>query len=164
MLSIIGRPWCDIDSSLDLVIHPGDEFDLIYEEDWLDNELSRQIITDIQGIDVTDVRFSVDEILARYKMPVEYLATGTKNLLLCKFLDDGRKFRMSMMGENCYKWLMDIAETKDICGVITTPLFFTEDDISGRTIYFPQNDGYANDTKSFYEQLNLLQLKRAWNY
>lgn len=163
-LSLEGMPWIYTDTSPDIVAFPSAEFDLLYEEAWLDDPWSRQVISDIQRIDVTDETRSVRSILAEYSIPPEELATGTKNLLLTKFNPDGRKIRMSMMGENCYKWLMQIADEQDVCGVATKPLFFTAEDIGDREIYFVNTNFVGKGFKGFEEGMLSFIAVEVWYY
>ena len=71
---------------------------------------------------------------------------------------------MSRMGENCYHWLMDIAEEKDICGVITTFVFFRENDLQGRPVYFPDIGVTAKTEREFSDAVFELNSRRLWRY
>ena len=164
MLSIIARPWPETDTAPDIVHSPEKEFNLFYTQEWLDEEWSRRVISDIQGFSVMDSSRHVSDILWDHHMTPNSLAGGTMNLLVFKHAFDGRKCRMSRMGENCYHWLMDKAEEKDICGVITTFVFFRENDLQGRPVYFPDIGVTAKTEREFSDAVFELNSRRLWRY
>lgn len=98
MLSIIARPWPETDTAPDIVHSPEKEFNLFYTQEWLDEEWSRRVISDIQGFSVMDSSRHVSDILWDHHMTPNSLAGGTMNLLVFKHAFDGRKCRMSRMG------------------------------------------------------------------
>lgn len=137
MLIIWGMNLLEQDDAPDVILHPKEVFDGSYMDDWLDEEFARKVISDIQQIDVMDIRYPVRRLLAEYSMFPESLATGTKNVLLMRHIENtALKCRMGMMGENCYKWLMDVADEKEVNAVTTFPFIFTDDDLKGRPVLF----------------------------
>lgn len=149
MLSIIARPWSVTEDPSQYIVDPSADFDVGHDSDWLNTPWSRAVISDIQGIDVTDTNRSVEDILIFHHMFPELLATGTKHLILLKYGSDPRICRMSKFGENCYKWLMDLCDEKDICGVMTNYIFFKDEDLKGRGVRFPDIDMVAASYRDF---------------
>lgn len=64
-----------------------------------------------------------------------------------------RIHRLSMMGENCFYWLMLISKLKDVSVVTGIAREFLEDDINGGKIYFPDIDFVATDEKTYRDGL-----------
>lgn len=108
-----------------MLLHPKDTFDSYFEEAWLDSDFGRGLITDIEQIDVMDKSKPVKRILLENELLVDYLATGTKNVFLCKFFNNPEDpsvplyNRMGFMGENCFKWLLLASLERDIHMVTT---------------------------------------------
>lgn len=164
MLSIEGRPFNEIDGSKDLIKFPGAVFDAFYGDDWLDDPFSRKVITDIQKVDVMDTSRHTEEILRQRGLAPRQLANGTKNLLVCKFYLLGRKCRLAMMGPNCYKWLMDIADEKDICGVTTDVIKFTDEDLKGRSVLFVDTGVSVTTSGEFIDEMLRVYEMGAMHY
>lgn len=112
---------------------------------------------------------TVRSILLEHGMRVEDLATGTKNLLNCKFLDNGMYHRLGMMGENCYHYLIDVATEKDLTAVMVQPYEFTDNDLRGNIVYFADIDKYARTNGKFLSclveliRLDLFVEPMPWN-
>ena len=85
-------------------------------------------------------------------MRVEDLSAGTKALLICKFYNT-KLNRMTMMGKNCYKYLMDIADEKDVYMGCSNYVFFTDNDLKGRKVHFVNTDDYVSTAADFAEQV-----------
>ncbi len=166
MLSIEARPFSEMSEKdcPDLILYPSAVFDLAHDDTWLDHPFSRMVISDIQRFDVTDQSTSTRRLLLEHGLHPEDLATGTKNLLCCKFLEEGYKCRMSMMGENCYKYLMDIADERDICGVVTTTIFFEDSDLKGRPVLFVNSGVTVTTSRQFTHEMIMLQGSGVWDY
>lgn len=164
MLSIIARPWPETEDPSKYIVHPASEFDLSYHSEWLNTPWSRRVISEIQRIDVTDTSTTVEHILEQRSMSPEVLATGTKHLILLKYGNDTRICRMSRFGENCFKWLMDICEEKDICGVITNYVAFTDEDLKGRGVRFLDLNMVARTHEDFMRANACISAKGLTDY
>lgn len=159
MLIIHGMTVAQEESQDHIIAWPKAMFDLNYEDEWLDDLFVRRFITDIDKIDVLDNSHPTRRLLAlNGEITPELLATGTKNLILCKFIS-GYWNRLGHMGENCYKWLMDIAEEKDVHMVTTRVFHFTDSDIKGRKIYFADINQYI--TSEYAWSSAILELSYA---
>ena len=82
---------------------------------------------------------------------VEDLSSGTKSLILSKRYD--KLYRMTMMGPNCYKYLMDIADEKDVYMGCSNYAFFTDEDLKGRKVHFVNTDDYVSTAEDFAEHV-----------
>lgn len=150
MLTIHGMNVLDMEAEDDIIVHAtGKYFDVSFKEEWLNDPFIRCIIADIDKIDVLDTLYPTTALLALRGHVTPYqLANGTKNLILCKYEKDVWH-RLSHMGENCFKWLMDIAENSEVHMVATFSRVFTEADLKGRSVYFADLDRYVSDERSF---------------
>lgn len=86
-------------------------FDNTYEDSWLLSDFAKQIIKDIDKSDVIGANCINSPVLGQ--IPPTKLSGGTKTLLLI-YNDDAEIFNASTCGDNCIKWIMRIAEEKDI--------------------------------------------------
>lgn len=82
-----------------------------YEPDWLTTDLARLMIQDIDRSTVVSPNCIDSPVLGQ--IPPEYLSGGVKTLLLM-LNDDSRIFNASTCGDNCAKWILRIAEKKDL--------------------------------------------------
>lgn len=119
---------------------------------WLDNIFARKVITDIQHVDVMDTTQHTRTLLASNCIAVSELATGIKNLINCYHCPDDLH-RLSRMGPNCFKWLMDVADMHDVKMAATLYVKFTDSDIRGRAIKFEDTGAIVNDEQGFFEEM-----------
>lgn len=82
-----------------------------YEDDWITDELSREMIKDIDHSTVIAPRIIDSPVLGAIT-PRE-LSGGVKTLILIAHVPD-RIFNASTCGDNCAKWLLKMGEEKDI--------------------------------------------------
>lgn len=85
MLTIYGMNTIKQESFPNLIKNPDTAFEAFAAEIDLNSDFSRKVITDIQHIDVMDTSKSTKSILAMHEIALPLLATGTKNLLVCKY-------------------------------------------------------------------------------
>lgn len=140
MLYIKGATLDQQDSMENAILDPDRAFHVFRNEPWVDSEFSRKVITDIDKIDVMDSTISVKDILQRHKLSLDSLATGTKNVLVCRYYEDDGPDpiynRLGRMGENCFKWLMQAATVRDIYIVTTVFRRFRDEDMQGASVCF----------------------------
>lgn len=74
-----------------------------------------------------------------------------KNLLLCRHLN--MLNRMTMMGENCYPFLLDSAEEKDITMGVTAYFLMRDDALRGRKVHFVNDDSYVDNQVDFFDKI-----------
>lgn len=78
---------------------------------WLESELARQIVKDVDNSMIESPQCIRSEVLGQ--IPPTRLSGGTKALLLIWNLDD-RIVNASNCGDNCAKWLLKFGKVKDI--------------------------------------------------
>ena len=93
------------------IFNPDIFFNNTYEEEWITNPLSKEMIKDIDGSDVLGPKTIDSPFLG--SIPTERLSGGVKTLILMNF-DDKHIFNASACGDNCAKWILRIAEKKDL--------------------------------------------------
>ena len=92
------------------IFDPGIFFNNTYEDDWITDPLSIEMIKDIDQSDVISPRLIDSPFLG--PIPPERIARGTKALILMKH-DDKHIFNASACGDNCAKWILRIGQEKD---------------------------------------------------
>ena len=86
-------------------------FKYAYEDEWLSNELVKEIIKDVDNSTVIDNNLIESPVLG--KIAPSILSGGTKTLML--ILNEPENiFNASTCGDNCSKWLLKIGELKDV--------------------------------------------------
>ena len=86
-------------------------FNNTYEDEWLTDEFARKVIKAIDKSEVVNSRAVSSPVLGI--IPTEKIAGGTKTLLLIKNKPD-MIFNASTCGDNCAKYILEIAESTDI--------------------------------------------------
>lgn len=94
------------------VYYPPVYFDNRYEDEWIIDKRSIEIIRDVDKSDVASAHLIESPVLGPIS-PKE-LSGGVKTILLMLFDDTGRIFNASACGDNCAKWILKIAESKDL--------------------------------------------------
>ena len=82
-----------------------------YEDEWITAPLSRKMIKDVDLSTVLDSGVIDSPVFG--KIPPERLSGGVKTLILIDN-EPEKVFYASACGDNCAKWLLKIAEEKDI--------------------------------------------------
>ena len=82
-----------------------------YEDAWITDSLSREIIQNVDHSTVLDSGVIDSPVLG--KIPPVQLSGGVKTLILIANEPD-KVFNASTCGDNCAKWLLKIAENRDI--------------------------------------------------
>lgn len=93
------------------IFNPDVFFNNVYEEGWITDDLSKQMIKDIDGSDVVGPRMIDSPFLG--PIPTERLSGGVKTLILMLF-DSEHIFNASACGDNCARWILTIAQEKDL--------------------------------------------------
>ena len=94
------------------IYHPPTYFDNMYEDEWLTNPLSVEMIADVDKSTVIGTHLIESPVLGPIS-PKE-LSGGVKTLILMAFDENDRVFNASACGDNCSKWILQIAEDKDL--------------------------------------------------
>lgn len=121
---------------------------------WVDTEFARRVITDIDRIDVRDTTRTVKSILTEHEVPLQDIATGSKNLILCKYFAHNGAVcynRMGFMGENCFKYLVEASIDRDIYMVTTVFREFPKHDPfpEGACVCFEDNSYVAHNAQEW---------------
>lgn len=96
----------------DAIYHPPTYFDNQYEDEWITEELSIAMIKDVDQSDVISSRIIDSPVLG--PIPPRDLSGGVKTLILMAFDTSGKIFNASVCGDNCAKWILHIAQQKDL--------------------------------------------------
>ena len=83
-----------------------------YEDEWITDDLSKKMILDVDKSTVVGPRLIDSPVLGAIS-PRE-LSGGVKTLILMSKDDTGRIFNASACGDNCAKWILEIAKNKDL--------------------------------------------------
>lgn len=82
-----------------------------YEAEWLESDLAKKMIKDVDDSDVLSGECIMSPVFGR--IPPERLSGGVKTLLLILNEPD-RIFNASTCGDNCAKWILEIGKQKDV--------------------------------------------------
>lgn len=94
------------------VYHPPTYFDNRYEDEWITDTLTVQMIKDIDKSDVVSAHLIQSPVLG--SISVKDISGGVKTLILMAFDTSGRIFNASACGDNCAKWIVKLGEDKDL--------------------------------------------------
>lgn len=158
MLYIKGANLFEQETMENMLLFPASVFNHRVDDRWLDSDFGRQIITDIDRVNVMDTSVPTRRLLLDVGLRPDDLATGTKNLFLCRFFssqfDEPLYNRMGHMGENCFKWLVKAARDVDIHMVTTLFRKFKDSDLElGDEVYF---EDLHRSAKTGYDVTSLM--------
>lgn len=83
-----------------------------YEDEWITDELSRKMILDVDKSTVVGPHLIDSPVLGPIS-PRE-LSGGVQTLMLMAFDRSGRVFNATACGDNCAKWILEIAKEKEL--------------------------------------------------
>lgn len=86
-------------------------FKNVYEESWITQPLVREMIADVDKSVVLDNAVIDSPILG--KIPPLSLSGGVKTLILIENVPE-KIFNASTCGDNCAKWILKIAQNRDV--------------------------------------------------
>lgn len=86
-------------------------FKNVYEDEWITAPLSQKMIADVDKSAVLGSGVIDSPVMG--KIPPTGLSGGVKTLILIANVPD-KVFNASTCGDNCAKWLLALAERKDI--------------------------------------------------
>lgn len=96
----------------DAIYHPPTYFDNQYEDEWITDDLSVEMIKDVDKSTVMGAHLIESPVLGPIS-PKE-LSGGVKTLMLMAFDKSGKVFNASACGDNCAKWILKIGADKDL--------------------------------------------------
>ena len=94
------------------IYYPPVYFDNRYEDEWITEELSVEMIRDVDKSEVVGPHLIESPVLG--PISVKELSGGVKTLILMAFDDSGNVFNASACGDNCAKWILKIGKEKDL--------------------------------------------------
>lgn len=94
------------------VYHPPTYFDNRYEDEWITDPLSIEMIKDIDNSDVISAHLIQSPVLGA--IPVKDISGGVKTLILMAFDKSGKVFNASACGDNCAKWIVKLSRQMDL--------------------------------------------------
>lgn len=94
------------------VYHPPTYFDNRYEDEWITDPLSVEMIKDIDNSEVISACLIQSPVLGA--IPVRDISGGVKTLILMAFDQSGKIFNASSCGDNCARWIVKLGEKKDL--------------------------------------------------
>ena len=94
------------------VYNPPMYFKYQYDKSWITDELSQKMIEDVDKSHVVGENIIESPVLGTIS-PLQ-LSGGVKTLILIAHDDTGKIFNASAGGDNCAKWIVEIAKMKDI--------------------------------------------------
>jgi hypothetical protein len=86
-------------------------FDNVYEDEWIEDDFVKEIIKDVDNSTVINAHIIESPIFGAIT-PKE-LSGGVKVLILM-LKDDSFVYNLSNCGNNCAKWVLKIAQEKDL--------------------------------------------------
>lgn len=112
--------------------YPGAFFDSFWEESWFEDELFVRVLNDIEQLPVKHGSVLID--MAYECRHPEILSNGVKNLFLARNTDN-LILLLSKIGDNCFKYLFEIAKDKDVYICANMGLYVKESDLNGVEIH-----------------------------
>lgn len=87
-------------------------FDNQYEDEWITNKLSMEMIKDVDKSQVISPHLIESPVLG--PISVKEISGGVKTLILLAFDRSDKVFNASACGDNCAKWILKIGSKKDL--------------------------------------------------
>ena len=106
------------------VYYPPVYFDNRYEDEWITDKRSIEIIRDVDKSDVVSSHLIENPVLGPIS-PKE-LSGSVKTIMLMLFDETGRIFNASVCGDNCAKWILEICKDKDIVAYLEHVMHFKD--------------------------------------
>lgn len=130
------------------VYHPPTYFDNTYEDEWITDPRSVEMIKDIDKSDVIGTKVIDSPVLG--SISVKELSGGVKTLILMLFDESGKIFNASACGDNCAKWIVEISKQKDLTIALHHIMDFDNcDDFSA---YIINTDKQVNSYKEYLDE------------
>ena len=94
------------------IYYPPAYFDNRYEDEWITDTLSVEMIKDVDHSEVIGPHLIESPVLG--PISVKEISGGVKTLILLAFDRSGKVFNASACGDNCAKWILKIGNEKDL--------------------------------------------------
>ncbi len=99
-------------------------FDNTYEDAWLEDPQSKEMVKDIDKSDLIGPNLVISPVLG--SIPVTRLSGGVKTLILIAN-DPEHVYNASACGDNCASWLLKIGREKDVLVRLGHQMRFTDE-------------------------------------
>lgn len=94
------------------IYYPPVYFDNQYEDEWITEPLTIEMIEDVDKSEVVSSHLIESPVLG--PISVKEISGGVKTLILMAFDETQKVFNASACGDNCAKWILEIAKRKDL--------------------------------------------------
>ena len=128
------------------IYHPPTYFDNTYEDNWITAPLSVEMIKDVDKSEVVGPYLIQSPVLG--PISTKELSGGVKHLIIMAFDETGKVFNASACGNNCAKWILKIAESKDLTINLRHVMDFGDGDFKARIL---NNGIVVNSVKEYVE-------------
>lgn len=105
------------------IFNPDVYFDNVYEDEWMNEDLTKKMVKDVDGSEVVGPHLIDSPFLG--PMSPDKLSGGVKTLILIAH-DDQHVFNASACGDNCASWILQIASDKDVLIRLGHIMYFGE--------------------------------------
>lgn len=126
------------------IYYPPVFFDNTYEDEWITNPLSVEMIKDVDLSDVIGPHLIESPVLG--PISIKQLSGGVKTLMLMAFDESGHIFNASACGDNCAKWILRIGKSKDLVINLRHIMDFGEEDFEAKIM---NTDTVVHNMKEF---------------
>ena len=96
----------------DAIYCPPVYFDNQYEDEWITEPLTIEMIKDVDKSEVVSPHLIESPVLG--PISVKEISGGVKTLILMAFDETRKVFNASACGDNCAKWILEIGKRKDL--------------------------------------------------
>lgn len=111
MITIYFERQRDILSRKDIISNPSVVYKKAFKKEWYDDPMVIEVLHRIDHVPEA-VKPTVEWFISQHRAPWD-ICTGSKNVIMTKFLD-GMAPLLQYMGENCYPYIFDISNEKNI--------------------------------------------------
>ena len=135
------------------VHRPSDYFDTVFEPEWLVSDLAKEIISDIDKSSVISPYCIESPVFGQ--ISPQMLAGGTKALLIM-YNEPEVIVNATACGDNCAKWILRIAEEKDITINLRYLMDFGKEDFKPDVLILNIGQKVKNDHELFRPAVEFL--------
>ena len=128
------------------IYYPPVYFDNRYEDEWITDKLSIEMIKDVDKSEVISSHLIESSVLG--PISVKELSGGVKTLILMAFDESDKIFNASACGDNCAKWILRIGETKNLTINLRHIMDFGEETFEAQIL---NNGRQVHDMQEFVE-------------
>lgn len=122
-------------------------FNYHYKTEWFEDELNKKMIEDIDKTKHISDNIFESEVLGT--IPPQYLSGGVKALICMNSDTNNYVFNLSNCGDNCAKWVYEIAKNKDL--LVTTHHYMDFSEVKDFKAYIVNKDKYVNSEEEYMD-------------